>query len=193
MHTPGIYGLFSLQLPLLSGIINPLIYAIMWKPYRRGYIWVLTCSGHTGFRLIKRSPHSGSHTLNGRSIQVKYFRKIKSLDIDVPWVLAKITPGFTGFKMAEKKEEWARERNDATTGIRLQVLEIGIGAAWLGLNLECCRFCILLLDQFLWREFAKFHIESCCHVMSVVGPIPSFARSFFQNEIKLFLSLQKLN
>ncbi|EDO35093.1 predicted protein [Nematostella vectensis] len=38
---PHLLGLISLQAPLVSGLLNPLLYGIMWPPFRRTYIRVL--------------------------------------------------------------------------------------------------------------------------------------------------------
>lgn len=62
---PPLFGLCAMQLPMVSGLLNPLIYGITWTPYRRAYIQALKwpfakCCN----RRFKTSPRSRSHNLD---------------------------------------------------------------------------------------------------------------------------------
>lgn len=61
---PSLFGLCATQLPALSGLLNPLIYAITWPSYRRAYIRALQWTGTKCCnRKLKRSSRTRSHNL----------------------------------------------------------------------------------------------------------------------------------
>ena len=61
---PSLFGLCVTQLPALSGLLNPLIYAITWPSYRRAYIRALQWTGtKCCYRKLKRSSRARSHNL----------------------------------------------------------------------------------------------------------------------------------
>lgn len=61
---PSLFGLCATQLPALSGLLNPLIYAITWPSYRRAYIRALQWTGAKCCnKKLKRSSRTRSHNL----------------------------------------------------------------------------------------------------------------------------------
>ncbi|KAL9971356.1 hypothetical protein ACROYT_G023869 [Oculina patagonica] len=60
---PPLFGLCAIQLPMISGFLNPLLYGILWPPYRRAYIRTLKWPG-TKCCNRKSSSRTRSHTLN---------------------------------------------------------------------------------------------------------------------------------
>lgn len=70
---PTLFGLCAIQLPLISGFLNPLLYGILWPPYRRAYIRALRWPGAKCCNR-KSSSHTRSHTLD-----CKYLGKVDVL------------------------------------------------------------------------------------------------------------------
>lgn len=60
---PPLFGLCAIQLPMISGFLNPLLCGILWPPYRRAYIRALKWPG-TKCCNRKSSSRTRSHTLN---------------------------------------------------------------------------------------------------------------------------------
>ena len=62
---PSLFGLCALQLPLVSSLLNPMIYSIRWLPYRRAYHRALRwpCTKCCN-RKFKKSSRSRSHNFN---------------------------------------------------------------------------------------------------------------------------------
>ncbi|XP_068697235.1 type-1 angiotensin II receptor B-like [Montipora foliosa] len=62
---PSLFGLCALQLPLVSSLLNPLIYGIRWLPYRRAYHRALRwpCTKCCN-RKFQKSSRSRSHNFN---------------------------------------------------------------------------------------------------------------------------------
>ena len=71
---PPLFGLCAIQLPMVSGFLNPLLYGIMWPPYRRAYIRALKWPG-AKCCTRQTSSRARSHTLN-----CKYYDGTLSLD-----------------------------------------------------------------------------------------------------------------
>lgn len=70
---PPLFGLCAIQLPMISGFLNPLLYGILWPPYRRAYIRALKWPGAKCCNR-KSSSHARSHTLD-----CKYLGKVDVL------------------------------------------------------------------------------------------------------------------
>ena len=65
---PTLFGLCAFQLPLISGFLNPLLYGILWPPYRRAYIRALKWPGAKCCDR-KSSSHTRSHTLDSKCLE----------------------------------------------------------------------------------------------------------------------------
>ncbi|KAJ7393547.1 hypothetical protein OS493_006532 [Desmophyllum pertusum] len=78
---PPLFGLCAIQLPMISGFLNPLLYGILWPPYRRAYIRAFKWPGAKCCNR-KKSSRARSHTLNSLSANHSFWLSDSFVDED---------------------------------------------------------------------------------------------------------------